>query len=269
MRLLDSLRGSRRSSARAAQVRTGLGGTGLPSARERFERRAAAARRRPRLIAGLALALVVLVGGLFWLGWYSSLATADRVQVEGVAGSAAVEVEKVADVPLGTPIMRVDTGGVADRLISHRAYSSVSVSRSLPHTIVISVTPRVAVLAAKNPKGQVELVDKYGMSFRIVAEAPKGIPLVTAGSEQVTAAGLTGAIRALAALDPKTRAGVSSVTVGASDQVSFILSTKAGRRTVIWGGAGEEQVKSRLVAILTTEPGTVIDVSVPNSPVTR
>ena len=49
--------------------------------------------------------------------------------------------------------MRVDTDAVTTRLLADRAWSSVSVSRSLPDTVVITVTPRVAVLAVRNPQG--------------------------------------------------------------------------------------------------------------------
>lgn len=268
-----------------AGTTTGSPRTGRRSARERFERRAAAARRRPRLLAGIALGVVVLVGGLFWLGWFSSWVTVTTVRVEGVRASAAREVKQVAEVPMNTPIMQVDTDGVARRLIDHRAYSTVAVSRSLPHTIVISVTPRVAALVLKNPGGDVDLVDEGGVRFRTVSTAPPGVPVVTPGLDdgvdhgvdqsldhgpgQVTPAGLTAAIRAVGALTATTRREVSEITVSAADQVTLTLNTKAGRRTVVWGGQGEEQTKSRLVAILATQPGKVIDVSVPNSPVTR
>lgn len=255
--------------------------TGRRSARDRFERRAAAARRRPKLLAGIALGLVVLVGGLLWLGWFSSWVTVTTVRVEGTRASAAPEVRRVAQVRMGTPIMRVDTEAVAQRLIEHRIYSTVAVSRRPPHTIVISVRPRIAALALKNAAGDLELVDEDGVRFRTVAAAPEGVPVVTPGPDpgtdgspdsapaQVTPAGLKAAVRAVRALDATTRGEVSEITVTAADHVTLSLSTKAGRRTVVWGGQGAEQTKSRLVAILAEQPGTVIDVSVPSSPITR
>ena len=41
------------------------------------------------------------------------------------------------------------------------------------------------------------------------------------------------------------------------------------RGGLVWGGLGDAQTKARLVEILATEPGKTIDVSVPESPVTR
>lgn len=211
----------------------------------------------------------MLVGALVWLGWYSPWLTATSVQVEGVSDSAATEVREVAKVPIGTPIMRIDTDAVTTRLTEHRGYATVEVSRGLPHTIVISVTPRVPVLAVKSPDGRVELVDDQGFAFRTVASAPKGIPQVTAGSSEITGTGLRAAINALSSLDPQLRRSVSAVTVTAAEQLTFSLTLKDGKRTVVWGAGGGEDTKARLVTILAKEPGTVIDVSVPGSPVTR
>lgn len=244
-------------------------GTGLASARARFERRALAARRRPWLIAGAVAAVVVVAGVLVWLGWFSTLVVVKQVEVRGVTQAQAASIRKAAAVPMGVPLMRVDTALVVERLERDRSLRDIRVSRELPDTIVISGTPRVAVLAVRNPRGQVEVVDAEGVVFRTVAAAPRGVPLVTAGSELVTASGLRAALQALSALKPALRAEVSGVTVTAADQVTFTLRLRSGNRTVVWGGLGDAGTKARLVEILANEPGTTIDVSVPESPVTR
>lgn len=243
--------------------------TGLASARERFERRARAARRRPRLLAGLVTIVVLLAGLVVWLGWFSSLVVVRQVEVEGLAEAQAVGVRTAAAVPMGVPLMRVDTRAVRERLERDRTLRDITVSRRLPDKIVISGTPRVAVLAVRNPKGEVEVVDAEGVAFRTVASAPRGVPLVTAGSELVTPSGLRAALQALAALTPTLRAEVSGVTVTSADHVTFTLNLKSGRRTVVWGGLGDAGTKARLVEILVKQPGSTIDVSVPESPVTR
>ena len=243
--------------------------TGLASARARFERRALAARRRPRLIAGTVAAVVILVGVLVWLGWFSTLVAVRQVDVRGVPAAQAAKIRTAAAVPMGVPLMRVNTAEIRERLERDRTLRDVTVSRELPGTIVVTGTPRVAVLAVRNLKGQVEVVDAEGVVFRTVSSAPKGVPLVTAGSELVTASGLRAALQALAALSPGLRSEVSGVTVTAADHVTFTLNVKSGRRTVVWGGLGDAPTKARLVEILAKEPGNTIDVSVPESPVTR
>ncbi|MGO4599750.1 cell division protein FtsQ/DivIB [Terrabacter sp. 2RAF25] len=246
-----------------------VAGTGLASSRTRFERRAAAARRRPRLVAGVLIGALLVVGFLAWLGWFSSLLTASKVEVTGVGAGAAAQVRSVAAVPLGGPLMGVDTDEVARRLVEGKAWSGVAVSRSLPDTIVIDVTPRVAVLAVRNPRGQVDVVDRDGFAFRTVATAPTGVPLVSSGSAQVTKAGVTAALQAIGSLESALRADVSGVSVSSADQVSFTVQSGERRKTVVWGGAGEGERKAKLVKILLGEPGSTIDVSVPSSPVTR
>ena len=258
----------RRTSRRHAGGRSA--GTGLSSSRARFERRAAAARRRPRLVLGLLLGILALAGLVVWLGWYSSALTATTVEIRGVTGPAVAQVRSVARVPLGGPLMRVDTDAVEQRVVAGREWAEVRVSRHLPHTVVVAVTPRVAALAVKNPQGQVDVVDRDGFAFRTVDAVPAGVPLVSSGGEQVTRAGVTAALQALGSLEPALRADVSDVTVSVSDQVSFTVQVaKADRKTVVWGGAGDGELKARLVKILLREAGSTIDVSVPSSPVTR
>jgi cell division protein FtsQ len=250
-------------------ARRRVAGTGLASSRTRFEKRAAAARRRPRLVASVLVGALLLVGLLAWLGWFSSVLTVSRVEVQGVSAGAAAQVRSRAAVPLGGPLMRVDTDAVARRLVEGRAWSEVSVSRDLPDTIVIEVIPRTAVLAVRNPKGQVDVVDREGFAFRTVATAPEGVPLVSSGSAQVTEAGVTAALQALGSLEPALRSDVAGISVSSADQVSFTVQAGERRKTVVWGGAGEGKRKAELVKILLREPGSTIDVSVPSSPVTR
>lgn len=244
-------------------------GTGLTSARARFEARAARAHRRPMLVAAGLFVVVAVAGGLIWVGWISSVLAVTTVRVEGVPPKDAASVTAVAEVPLGGPLMRVDTGAVAARLEQAKAWTHIRVSRSLPHAVVISVVPRTPVLAVQNLQGQLELVDESGVTFRVVPTAPKGIPVVAARSSEVTADGLRATLAALQALPEALRSRVSDVSVSGADQVTFTVGEKSGTRTVVWGGAGQEPEKARLVGILLKEPGSHIDVSVPDAPVTR
>jgi cell division protein FtsQ len=247
-----------------------LAGTGLASSRSRFERRAAAARRRPRLVAAVLGGIVLVVALLVWVGWFSSAMTASKVEVHGVGAAASAEVRSVARVPLGQPLLRVDTDAVTQRLLADKSWGEVSVSRALPDTVVISVRPRVAVLAVRNPRGEVDVVDRDGVAFRTVDKPPQDVPLVSSGAAQVTKAGVDAALQALGSLEPALRARVSGVSVSAADQVSFSVKPKGERaKTVVWGGAGDGPRKAELVRILLPEPGSTIDVSVPSSPVTR
>src|SRR5262245_48920594 len=132
-------RGAGRRSPHGGAAAGPVAGTGVASSRARFERRAAAARRRPRLVLAAVLALLLLAGLAGWLLWFSSALTATTVEVRGVSGPAVAQVGSVAKVPLGGPLMRVDTDAVARRVVAGREWTEVSVSRQLPHTVVIEV----------------------------------------------------------------------------------------------------------------------------------
>jgi cell division protein FtsQ len=249
--------------------RTAVDGSGLASARGRFERRAARARRRPWLVALVATVVVLLAGVAVWLGWFSSSLLAERVDVRGVGSSEARVVREVAAVPLGGPLMRVDTGAAKTRLEQDRRWVGVSVVRRLPHSVVIEVTPRVAVLVVRGSSGELELYDRDGVAFRTVAQLPEGLPVVSSTSGAATPEGVRAVLQALAALDRGLREAVKDVALARGDRLEFTLDTKDGRRTVIWGGPDDAAVKAKLVAVLAAEPGRTIDVTVPEAPVTR
>lgn len=242
---------------------------GLTSARARFERRAARARRRPRVV-GVALVLTLLLaGGVVWLGWFSSLLLAERVEVRGVGSSQAKVVREVAAVPLGGPLMRVDTDAAVDRLERDLRWVEVSVSRSLPHDVVIEVTPRVAVLAVRTRSGEVQLHDLEGVAFRTVATPPEGLPVVSSTGGGASPDGVEATLQALSALDRGLREAVTEVSLESGDRVTLTIATKGADRTVRWGGPGDAALKARLVTVLLEEPGQTIDVSVPEAPITR
>ena len=243
--------------------------TGLASARERFERRAAAARRRPRRLVTLVALAVLIVGGSIWLGWFSPVLSASSVEVRGVEGSRAQEVERAAAVPLGGPLLRVDTDSVEQRLSPDRQWRTVAVSRRLPHTVVITVEPRVPAIAVPSGPGRVQIVDTEGVAFREEASAPTGLPVVSAPSGDVPADGVTATLEALNALEAPIRKRVGEVRLSSSGWVTLSLEQEGRARTVVWGGTGDAALKARLVKVLLQQPGTTIDVSVPTSPVTR
>lgn len=254
---------------RLRERRVGPLGTGLSSARERFERRAARARRRPRLVALVLAIAVIAAGGLTWLGWFSTLLLAQTVTVEGVNATQARAVRQVAAVPLGGPVMRVDTAAATHRLERDGRWKDVSVSRSLPHDIVIEVVPRVAVLAVRTPAGRVELYDGDGLAFQTVNSAPDHLPVVSSPGGNATPEGVRATLEALQSLSRDLRAAVTSVSLTQADRVTLTLNHKGMSRTVVWGRAGEADLKARVLTILLGQPGRTIDVSVPTSPVTR
>ena len=239
---------------------------GVASSATRFRERALSRRRRPWRRA-LALVLVAgLVAGAVWLvGWSSVLALRD-VEVTGVTGPERQAVAALVDVPVGTPLARVDTTAVEARVRDRVTVAEVSVGRSWPGTLTVRVVPRKPAIVVKDPRGRLEVVDATGVAFGVVRAAPGGIPVVTAtGSRGTTPEALRTALALLRALPADLAGDVSSVTVSSADLATFTL----GPRTVVWGGAADAERKVEILRALLTTKARVIDVSAPDTPVTR
>lgn len=239
---------------------------GLASSRARFANRAAQVRRRPWLLAAwLAGALALLAGGV-WLVEFSPVLATRSVRVEGVPTVAVADITRRAAVTMGVPLARVDTVAIARRVIASATLAEVTVTRSWPNTIVISASPRVPVLAVKNPQGQVQVVDSQGVAYATVSVPPKGVPLINTVERPPSKDSLRAGIAVLEALSTNQRVRVSDVTVTGANLVTLKLRSV----TVVWGGASEPELKVKVMTALLRQKGVrVIDVSAPRTPVTR
>jgi cell division protein FtsQ len=242
------------------------GGSATASSAGRFRERALANRRRPWRRALLAVVAVGVAAGLVWvLGWSSILGVSD-VEVSGATGAEATAVAELVGVPAGTPLARVDTDAVAQRVRERVTVAEASVRRAWPSTLAVDVVLRTPAIVVKNPQGQLEVVDAEGIAFGVVKAAPKGVPLVTArGSEGATREALQSALALLTALPSEMVTEVSGITVSSANLVTFTL----GARTVVWGSGEESERKVAILTALLPTTATIIDVSAPDTPVTR
>ena len=240
--------------------------SGAASSANRFRERALSNRRRPWRRALAWLTTLALVAGLAWVVGWSQLLGVRTIEVVGVTGEEATAVAELVAVPLGTPLARVDTAAVSTRVRERITVAEVSVRRSWPSTLSVEVVPRAAALVVKNPQGRLEVVDSEGVAFREVAKAPAGVPLVTAtGSKGTTREALQSSLALLDALPADLAKDVRAVTVSSADLVTFTL----GKRTVVWGSGEESPRKVAILRALLTTKAKVIDVSAPDTPVTR
>ncbi|HET9021384.1 MAG TPA: FtsQ-type POTRA domain-containing protein [Ornithinibacter sp.] len=238
----------------------------VSAAANRFRQRALSNRRRPwrrALVIVLAAGLAVL---LAWVVGWSTFLGVDDVEVDGVSGAEATAVRELVDVAPGTPLARVDTDAVASRVRTRITVAEVSVRRSWPRTVTVEVVPRTAALVVRNPRGQLEVVDATGVAFGVVRSVPAGVPVVTAtGSEGTSREALLASLALLEALPDGLAKDVSAVRVSSANLVTFTL----GSRTVVWGGGEQSARKVAILTVLLRTKAKVIDVSAPDTPVTR
>jgi cell division protein FtsQ len=232
---------------------------GRELARRRWGRRLR--RARPFLYAALVLAL--LVGGT-WLVYFSSVVTVRDVSVQGTRTVSTVRVRAVAKTPIGRQLARVDLGAIRARVETIPAVKSVSVSRSWPHTVAISITERTPVAVVDRGAG-LQAVDEDGVLFGSYPRQPADLPLVHTAPD-VKSEALAEAAHVVSSLRPDLRTIVDRVEVETVDRIRLILS---GGRTVMWGSAEQSADKAAVLAVLLKQDAREIDVSVPGRPTTR
>lgn len=262
---------STRPTGTRPRPRTGPGAPGRSggeqATRERFAQRATEARRgawRRRLRWLAVLAAVVALG---WVVGVSPLLAAGDAEVTGVDPADRAAVEQLALSEQGTPLARVDTDALSRRIEAEvPGVAHADVGRGWPQTLTVDVTSRVPALAVQADSGGLRLMDLEGVTFRTVPEAPDGVPVVAAEKgADVSADGVAAARSMLRAMPVDMRSGVRDIRVDRADQVSF---TTGGTR-VVWGDADEAGRKVELVAILLPDKAETLDVSAPETPVTR
>lgn len=227
-------------------------------------------RRRPLIV--IAAAALVLGSGVVWALYGSSWLRAEQVRITGVDVLSPAEVEAAAQVPMGAPLVSVDTGAIAARLRQKLPrIDSVDVVRSWPHGIGLKVTERKPVLLVKKGAKFIE-VDAEGVRFATVDKAPPRVPLLeltpghSASLRRFDSNRLVReAVRVAGDLPGGIAGDTEVVRVTSYDAVSLELTRD---RTVIWGSGEEGAVKAKvLTALMKAAPKAGhFDVSAPTAP---
>ncbi|MEU6774414.1 FtsQ-type POTRA domain-containing protein [Streptomyces sp. NPDC046759] len=231
---------------------------------------------RLRRIIILAVLLVLLGAGSVWALYGSTWLRVERVSVSGARVLTPAEVRDAAAVPVGAPMISVDTDGIEARLRRKLPrIDTIDVVRSWPHGIGLKVTERTPVLLVRKGANFVE-VDDEGVRFATVPQAPNAVPTLELsvsrtgsgaasyrrfGTDRLVreAVGVARALPAAVAKDTR------NVQVRSYDDISLQL---ADGRTVAWGSAENGRLKARtLAALMKAAPGARhFDVSVPTAP---
>ncbi|MFH8980291.1 cell division protein FtsQ/DivIB [Streptomyces varsoviensis] len=230
--------------------------------------------RRTLIVSAVA---VVLVGGAaIWALYGSSWLRATQVKVAGTEVLTRDEVRDAARVPLGAPLISVDTDTIAARLRAELPrVDTVRVERSWPHGISLKVTERKPAALMKKGAKFVE-VDAGGVRFATVDKAPRGVPFlaVEPGDSKEAAASLRRfgpdrlrreAVRVAAELPAAVRKDTRTIRVRSYDSITLELT---GDREVVWGSGERGAEKARtLTALMKAARGADhFDVSAPSSP---
>jgi cell division protein FtsQ len=238
-------------------------------------------RRNPWRIRFFALAGVALVALVAWLLLGDRVFVVRSVSVTGTHLVSTATVIETADVPLGTPLSRVNAGAVTRRVEMIRQVASATVTLDWPDHVAIAVTERVPVMAVRMANGSYDLVDPSGVIVLSATAKPARLPLLTtslSGAALRANPGVVAASAVLAELTPSLARTVSSVSVaqvptgsgdgGFAESQQVTLSVKGGK-TIVWGDPSNAAAKNRELEILLRNDVGYVNVSAPGTVITR
>lgn len=219
------------------------------------------------------LILLVLTGGAsIWLLYGSPWLRVQRVSVSGTRVLTPAQVREAAGVRPGTPLISLDTDAIEARLRRRLPrIDTVDAGRSWPHGIALKVTERTPVLLVRDGAKYVE-VDREGVRFATVTQAPKGVPaldlapLPSTGPQRFGTDRLVReAVRVAQAVPAAVARDTRTVKVRTYDSISLELGDG---RTVLWGSGEKGRAKAAtLTALMKAAPrARHFDVSVPTAP---
>lgn len=278
--------GRRTSGSTALAPRTGAFPVRPPVVSQgsaaRFAERARARRRLAWRQILIAAGSVVVVAALAWLMLLSPAFALDTEQVR-VAGAGTVvavdQVRAVVDEEGGTPLTRLDTAALRQRLLDVPGVRDATVTRDWPHGLAVQLVSREPVAAvpeaadvAQHAEGDdasgagYALVDQDGVKVGRADAPPEGLPVVEVpvGDARI----LSAALGVLEALPEDLLAAIGQVSAGTQDTVRFTLRDGA---TVEWGSAQDSALKVAVLQALRAAPETAgsarYDVTAPTMPV--
>ncbi len=262
-------RADRRIGGRARRARRKEGGTGASGRVWAFLDLAVTR----RLLGLLSLVLVVGLGVILFLT--SAAFGVQEVMVVGSTHLTTAQVVEACGVELGTNIFKVPTAAIRDRLLANPRVAEATVSRKLPHRLVIRLVEREGV-ALLPCQAQFAEIDASGLPLELHRYVGAlGLPIITgAGVQGVTLGtpasgpGLEAALCCAVALGPVGRLEVAEIHV---DGAEMVLYTRDGTPVYFGEPAGLEAKVAAFLGVLDDlESGnlevTYVDVRYPRYP---
>ncbi len=237
-------------------------------------------RRRRKWLIGLGTAVAV-IAALIAAVIFTPVFAVKTISVDGNEFASEKTVMQELEPLMGVPLPQISTGEVESLLSNVQQVRDVSIEAHPPAELVVHIEERVPVAVLKDGKNFV-LIDEEGTPLDTVPkrnEAP--YPLIDGDQEELGAEIFRATTAVLAALPADILRRLEHASANSVDSVELVL--RDGKR-VIWGNAGQSELKAKVLAILLQEtqtgspedepaeiekPVEVYDVSTPTRPVTR
>jgi cell division protein FtsQ len=236
----------------------------VEAARARRERRELLKPTRRRALVRRWVVLVTFLGvvAVLYIVFFTGVLGVRQVDVEGIKGLTADEVRVAAAVEMGKPLIRLDTDEIAERVSRLPRVWHVSVERSWPTTVTVTVDERGPVGYVGKPDGA-HMVDASGVDFAVIPQPPTGLPVLDLATPAPDDPATRAVVEVLGRIPQQLRGMVTGL--GAKTAGSVQLTLTDGR-VVRWGNSADSERKAMVLAALLTRPGKTYDVSAPDLP---
>ena len=210
----------------------------------------------------IVLVLVLSVGIMIWLVWFSQVFAVKEVQVMGSGGETLsaeqiAQVQASADIKLNDPIATVDTDTAAQAIVNLAWVSAVEVRRGWPNEVVVALDLRIPLARVKGGDTS-QGVDAQGILFDY--SNLDGLPLI-----QASGAPLVASVEVVAAMPANLAKKVVRIRANSIDSIE--LDLKSGS-IVKWGSADEPEFKAAVLDALLSRRAQIYDVNAPELPTT-
>lgn len=210
----------------------------------------------------ISTAVVLFVGGLIWLFYFSNFLVVKKITVVGeLQHTTAEAVVSEVDIRNGVPLARLDQKAIQKSLAGITSVATVEVRRVWPSEVVLAVTERTPIAISKSATGWM-LVDAEGIEFGSLSQRPSELVEVSAKTNLA----LVAATEVVPNIPVWMKSELLLVQAESANDLRFLLKEN---RLVRFGNSQSQVEKFRVLKTLLTIPASVYDVSAPNLPITR
>lgn len=229
-------------------------------------------KRRKRILLSTIGIVAVLMAGIVAAAVYSPVLALRTVSVQGTKIVNPDQIQAALAPLQGKPLPQISEDQVKALLKPLVQVKDVSAKALPPSTLQVHITERIPVALVKQGD-TFQLVDVDGVQLSTTKDASSvPLPVIDGGGGTLPKDLFQAITAVLGALPADVLARLSNASAGSADAVELRL---VDGQTIVWGNAGEKELKARVLAALLKVPADpknpvkVYDVSVPRHPVTR
>lgn len=236
-------------------------------------------KRRRRTVLLTAAGVAAVLALVMAVALFSPVLAVKSVVFEGNKLVAQDTLDKALAPVMGKPLPQVTGAQVSSLLEPVIQVKGARIEARPPSTLVVHLVERVPVALLKNGEEYL-LVDPDGVQLGSTTDpASVSLPLIDGGKAAIGQDTFTAMTAVLANLPQSILSQLANATAKSPDAVELKL---VDGRSVIWGNAGDMELKAQVLqALLNAPPPTpeagkpvpvpaqVFDVSAPRHPVTR